>query len=48
MADETPRLTHLDDEGAARMVDVGGKEVTARVAVAGCRVEMAQKPVQIK
>ncbi len=41
MADETPRLTHLDDEGAARMVDVGGKDVTARVAVAGCRVEMS-------
>lgn len=27
-------LTHFDDEGASRMVDVGGKEVTARVAVA--------------
>jgi cyclic pyranopterin monophosphate synthase len=28
------RLTHLDDEGAARMVDVGAKGVTERVAVA--------------
>jgi cyclic pyranopterin monophosphate synthase len=28
------RLTHLDDEGAARMVDVGAKDVTERVAVA--------------
>jgi cyclic pyranopterin phosphate synthase len=27
-------LPHLDDEGAARMVDVGGKDVTDRVAVA--------------
>ena len=31
-------LSHLDDEGRARMVDVGGKEVTDREAVAGCRV----------
>ncbi|MGN6324559.1 bifunctional molybdenum cofactor biosynthesis protein MoaC/MoaB [Pseudolysinimonas sp.] len=28
------RLTHLDDEGRARMVDVGAKPVTRRVAVA--------------
>lgn len=27
-------LTHLDDKGAARMVDVGAKAVTARTAVA--------------
>jgi cyclic pyranopterin phosphate synthase len=32
------RLTHLDESGAARMVDVSGKEVTARVAVASGRV----------
>ena len=31
------RLTHLDDKGAARMVDVGAKAETARSAVAeGC------------
>lgn len=30
-------LTHLDEEGAARMVDVGGKPASARLAVAsGC------------
>ena len=29
-----PKLTHLDDAGAARMVDVGHKPVTAREAVA--------------
>lgn len=28
------KLTHLDDMGAARMVDVGGKPATAREAVA--------------
>ena len=33
-------LTHLDDTGAARMVDVGGKAVTARMAVAGGRIGM--------
>jgi cyclic pyranopterin phosphate synthase len=32
------RLTHVDAAGAARMVDVTGKEVTARRAVAGGRV----------
>lgn len=33
-------LTHFDDEGASRMVDVGGKEVTTRVAVAESFVTM--------
>lgn len=28
------RLTHLDDEGRARMVDVSGKEPSARIATA--------------
>lgn len=31
-------FTHFDPEGRARMVDVGGKEVTRRAAVAGARV----------
>jgi cyclic pyranopterin phosphate synthase len=35
------RLTHLDDSGAARMVDVGGKEPSERRAVAEARVRMA-------
>jgi cyclic pyranopterin phosphate synthase len=29
-----PELTHLDSQGAARMVDVGDKPVTAREAIA--------------
>jgi cyclic pyranopterin phosphate synthase len=37
MADQ-PRLTHLDETGAARMVDVSAKEVTARSATASGRV----------
>ena len=34
-------LTHFDERGAARMVEVGGKPETARVAVASGAVEMA-------
>ena len=34
-------LTHFDEEGAARMVDVGGKPETHRVAIASGVVEMA-------
>src|SRR5471030_1607143 len=39
-------LTHLDDAGQARMVDVGGKAVTAREAVAEGRVRMAPETLQ--
>lgn len=35
------RLTHLDARGNARMVDVSGKAVTARRAVATCTLQMA-------
>jgi cyclic pyranopterin phosphate synthase len=34
-------LTHLDEHGAARMVDVGAKPVTARRAVARAEVRMS-------
>ncbi len=34
-------LTHLDEAGNARMVDVGGKAETARVAVASGRIRMS-------
>lgn len=33
-------LTHFDEEGASRMVDVGGKAVTARTAIAESFVTM--------
>jgi cyclic pyranopterin phosphate synthase len=36
------KLTHFDDAGAARMVDVGAKPETARVAVASGSVAMAR------
>jgi cyclic pyranopterin phosphate synthase len=41
MAGDGGELTHLDASGAARMVDVAGKDVTAREAVAGCTVVMS-------
>ncbi|TGX49620.1 cyclic pyranopterin monophosphate synthase MoaC [Sphingomonas gei] len=34
-------LTHLDESGAARMVDIAGKPVTAREAVATGRITMS-------
>lgn len=37
------RLTHTDEQGAARMVDVGGKPVTAREAVAEGLVRMSNE-----
>jgi cyclic pyranopterin phosphate synthase len=36
-----PALSHLDDRGRARMVDVGEKAVTRRVCVARAEVRMA-------
>lgn len=41
MSDETG-FTHLDERGRPRMVDVGDKEVTRRVAVAEGRIRMAR------
>ena len=41
MADPAQTFTHLDAQGAARMVDVGAKEVTKRRAVARGSVRMA-------
>jgi cyclic pyranopterin phosphate synthase len=37
------QLTHLDREGRARMVDVGGKAATAREAIAEGRVRMTRE-----
>ncbi len=41
------RLTHLDEEGNARMVDVGAKAVTERVAVARGRVRMEPETLRL-
>jgi cyclic pyranopterin phosphate synthase len=42
-----PKLTHLAKAGEARMVDVSGKAVTARVAVAEGRVVMTAKTLDL-
>jgi cyclic pyranopterin phosphate synthase len=39
-ASEEPKLSHIDDAGRARMVDVTAKDETLRVAVARGRVTM--------
>lgn len=36
------RLTHLDEDGAARMVDVSTKATTAREAIATGRIDMRE------
>jgi len=40
-------FTHLDEQGAARMVDVSGKEVTARVATASGRVLVSAEVIAL-
>ena len=40
-------LTHFDDQGACRMVDVGGKPVTARMARAIARVRMEPSTLRL-
>jgi cyclic pyranopterin phosphate synthase len=42
-----PRLTHLDEQGAARMVDVSAKPESERVAVAGCTVLLAPATLEL-
>ena len=44
---EQPRLTHIDEAGAARMVDVSAKEITARTARATGRVLVSPRVVEL-
>jgi cyclic pyranopterin phosphate synthase len=46
MNEDGARLTHLDHEGAAHMVDVGGKPATARRAVASGRITMTPQALE--
>jgi cyclic pyranopterin phosphate synthase len=41
------RLTHVDEEGVARMVDVSGKDVTVRTATASGRVLVSPEVVTL-
>ncbi|MCZ2816981.1 cyclic pyranopterin monophosphate synthase MoaC [Modestobacter sp. VKM Ac-2984] len=45
--DHPARLTHVDETGAARMVDVTAKAVTARVATAAGRVLVSSEVVAL-
>jgi cyclic pyranopterin phosphate synthase len=47
MTPKDKTLTHLDESGAARMVDVSGKAATERVAVAEGRVLMSQATLEL-
>ena len=44
---EQRKLTHLDEEGKAHMVDVGQKTITKRVAVARGRVQMEPETLRL-
>jgi cyclic pyranopterin monophosphate synthase len=46
-SEPTDRLTHIDEHGAARMVDVGGKDATDRVATAQGRVVVAPETADL-
>ena len=41
------RLSHVDDKGKARMVDVGDKPVTAREALARGEIEMSAEALRL-
>jgi len=43
----TEKLTHFDERGAARMVDVGAKNETHRVAVAAGSIRMRRETLEL-
>ncbi|GGR69149.1 cyclic pyranopterin phosphate synthase [Nocardioides luteus] len=47
MSESEPRLTHVDETGAARMVDVSEKAVTTRTATATGRVLVAAEVIEL-
>jgi cyclic pyranopterin phosphate synthase len=47
MSSAQQHFTHLDEAGAARMVDVSGKDVTARTARATGRVLVAPRVIEL-
>ena len=46
-ADDAGELTHVNEQGRARMVDVSGKERTHRTAVAAGKVRMSPSTVEL-
>ena len=47
MTKSAGKLSHIDESGKARMVDVGPKDITERVAVAGCDIHMQQSTLDL-
>ena len=47
MSDSTPQLSHIDDAGRARMVDVTPKDETLRIAVAKGRIVMQPETLRL-
>jgi cyclic pyranopterin phosphate synthase len=41
------KLTHIDPDGKARMVDIGGKPVTRREAAASCLVKLSPATLRL-
>jgi len=41
------KLSHIDEQGAAKMVDVSGKSETVRVAVARGKINMARETLKL-
>ena len=41
------KLTHLDDQGRARMVDVSDKEITSRIAIARGGIQMRAETLDL-
>jgi cyclic pyranopterin monophosphate synthase len=46
-SEDEPRLSHVDERGEARMVDVSGKQPTVRTARVGARVWMAAETMRL-
>ncbi len=47
MTEASDGLSHIDESGNARMVDVGSKSATQRVASAGCDIYMKQSTLDL-
>ena len=47
MTEGSSNLSHIDESGNARMVDVGSKDVTDRTAVARCELHMLQSTLDL-
>src|SRR5581483_9235464 len=47
MPEQSKHLTHLDESGTVRMVDVTAKEMTLREALAKARIRMAPQTLHL-